>query len=186
MKTLLLLSSLAISLTACATLEPEECLRADWNSIGYTDALKGKTVLLADHRQACASVKVQPDQNAYMQGYNKGSQQFCTYESGLKVGQDGNSVSDICDKPGLSKAFYRGYGQGKKVYDKQQEIEGKEQERQEIEKKLTDIKLGKPNTSPAELDILYREKELLNKEIHLLEQELDDIQDTHSHYQHRN
>ncbi len=176
MQKALLLSCIAVLLNACATLEPEDCLRGDWQSIGYSDALNGKSILLNDHADACAKVHVVPNQSLYLQGYDTGARQFCTYDKGLQVGTEGRYVPDeLCTRVGLIEPFQSGYQRGKRIYEKQQEIERKNSSIDDIEKKLNDIRQGKQQATPQEVDLLYREKELIRKEIDLLQREKDGL-----------
>lgn len=171
MKSAWLVMGVSVLLTSCATLEPEECKTADWVKLGYSDAMSGSSVMLSDYSKDCAKAGVTPDQTAYMSGYNNGAKAFCTYDKGVEVGEKGKSVSDLCNKPGLAEEFNRGLEKGKKLYAKQKEISSKEDERSKIEKKLNDIKTGKVQGSAQEVDMMYREKGLIEKEIEVLKRE---------------
>lgn len=175
MKKAVLLCGAAVALNACASLSPEECKTADWARLGYADAMKGDAAQLPDYVKDCAKAGVTPDPRAYMGGYDSGAKAFCTYEKGVEVGEQGRWVADLCNKPGLAEAFNQGLAKGKKRYEKQQEIDRKEDERNKLEQKLKDIKDGKAQSSVQEVDLLYREKELVDKEIDVLKREKDAI-----------
>lgn len=162
---------LGVSLSACATLEPEECKTADWTKLGYSDAMTGESVRLSDYGKDCAKAGVTPDQNAYMSGYNSGAKAFCTYDKGVEVGENGKYVSNLCNKPGLAEEFNRGLAKGKQLRAKQQEISNKESERDAIEEKLKAVKDGKSQVSAQDVDLLHREKALVEKEIEALKRE---------------
>ncbi len=170
-KTLCCLSFVTL-LSACASMTPQECQNADWNRIGFSDAANGKNIQLSEHQQACAAVKITPDHNAYMAGYNAGAVQYCTYDKGLEVGKAGLSKSDTCNTPALASQFQLGYERGYKIHDKQSEIDAKQQRLDEIKDKLDKVQSNKLLITPQEIDLLYREKELINKEVDLLKKEL--------------
>ena len=53
---------MAYALSGCATMSPEECLQANWEEVGYHDAVEGYHVSRSsEHREACASTGVQVD-----------------------------------------------------------------------------------------------------------------------------
>lgn len=175
MKSAWLVMGVSILLASCATLEPEECKTADWTKLGYADAMDGSSMRLGDYGKDCAKAGVTPDQTAYTSGYNSGAKAFCTYDRGVEVGEKGKYVSDICSKPGLAEDFNRGLAKGKKLNDKQKEISRKEDERSKIEQKLSDIKAGKLQSSAQEVDLIHREKGLVEKEIEALKREKESI-----------
>lgn len=174
---LMMLGACSVLLASCASMSPEECKVADWTKRGYSDALRGNTVRLLDYQQDCAKVGVVPNQQAYLNGYNNGARQFCTYENGFKAGEERGSASDICNKPELGDAFHKGLRKGKKLYKKHKEILNKEIEVSKIESTIKDVRAGKKQLSAQELDLLYREKALLNKEIDSLEDQIDDLRE---------
>ena len=54
------------ALAGCATMSPEECLRANWEEVGYNDAVEGYPVSRSlEHRKACASAVVIVDFELY-------------------------------------------------------------------------------------------------------------------------
>ena len=172
MKNTLCCLSLVTLLSACATMTPQECQVADWNRVGFGDAVAGKAILLADHQQACAAAKIVPDQPAYMAGYNAGAAQYCTYDKGLEVGKSGLSAPSTCNTPTLAALFRPGYERGYAIHGKQSELDTKQQRVDEIEQQLERIRKQQAQLTPQEVDLLYREKEVLNKEMDLLRKEL--------------
>jgi hypothetical protein len=159
-------------LSACATMTPKECKNANWRDIGYSDALDGKSVQLSGHREACAKVKVRPNREVYMSGYRRGSREFCTYESGLQFGKRGKNASNICTSVASGRDFFRGYDKGKQIYDIKKEIDEQRDQHRKIEKKIRKVRKSKEKDSDREIDLLYREKELINREIDSLRREL--------------
>lgn len=167
------LISITILITSCATMSPNECKNADWKSIGYTDGSRGRAVRLSKHADACAKVQITPDKTVYMSGYKRGEKVYCTYDSGLGKGSSGGDISDICLTSGLKENFQKGYKKGKKIYAKKQQIEAKEREINSFNKKIEEIKKGKGGVK--DMDLVYREKALVEKELSLLTTELNNI-----------
>ncbi|MCU7836078.1 MAG: DUF2799 domain-containing protein [gamma proteobacterium symbiont of Taylorina sp.] len=111
------------SLSACASLNKEECQQADWYDIGYHDGKSGyKVSRLSDHRQACAEHHIYPDKMRYKQGYNLGLIHYCTPENALQTGLAGNTYQGICPHE-AEKSFLKKYYQGKAIYDLSNEID---------------------------------------------------------------
>ena len=78
-----------LALSSCATLDKDECMTADWYSIGFEDGSKGRAEnYLAEHRKACAKHGVTPDFNQYSQGHNRGTDSFCTPDRALRMAAD--------------------------------------------------------------------------------------------------
>jgi len=160
---------LSLLLSSCSTMSTDECKTVNWRDKGFEDAMQGNPVHLSRHRKACAAVKVIPNRAVYMSGYNAGSRQFCTYQSGLRFGKEGKLAANICSAPGIRGKFFEGYNKGKRIYNVNSQILSKESEIYQVDKK---IKKARKRSSVAELDLLYREKELIYSEIAALRREL--------------
>ncbi len=107
---------LALIIQGCATLSKEECLYADWYQIGYEDGSRGKEVLqLSKHRKACAKAGVTPDRNFYEKGHQEGLLNYCTYQMGLRLGSNGNSMPQFCPQAARAK-FTHGFQHGAERY----------------------------------------------------------------------
>jgi vacuolar-type H+-ATPase subunit I/STV1 len=170
MKTILI-ASLAILVSSCTSMSPKECKVADWKVVGYQDALRGSNTQIADYNQSCAKVNIKPNVPLYMQGYNQGAKLFCTYDNGLKEGENGDYVSNTCKRPGLTYNFMQGYQQGYKLYEKQQRINDLQQKIDSLNEKIEAIRDSKVKRSTQDIDLLYREKELINQQIALSKSE---------------
>lgn len=84
-------------LASCASLSKEECLSANWHTIGYTDGAAGRTAdYIAQHQEACARVNVTPDLNAWLAGREQGLPQYCTPVNAYAVGRRGSALSPVC------------------------------------------------------------------------------------------
>jgi hypothetical protein len=115
-KLLLLLATL--TLAGCETMTVPECQVADWGRVGFADGARGESESrLAAHVESCASAGVQPNAQAYRQGWDAGIQRFCTAPNGWREGVQGNIGRDsVCrGQPGY-EAFSRYLGAGLQVY----------------------------------------------------------------------
>src|SRR5262245_62574282 len=91
-------SSLALLalLAGCATLDKNECLRADWYAIGLEDGARGQPIeRLGEHRRACAEHGVTPQTERYLTGRGEGLKSYCTYEKGFSVGRSWQSYAGV-------------------------------------------------------------------------------------------
>lgn len=173
-----------VVLSACASLSEEECLAADWYTIGVEDGSKGYQVSrIGAHRKACAEVGVQPDMARYNEGRNLGLQSFCTRERGYAEGEKGRSYSGVCPQH-LEPLFMQGYLAGQDVYRTKQNIRRLEKElagvrgevaqiRENLDQGYTVDKAGKKHPlSKYERDAMYERLLALGKEEGRLEGEI--------------
>ncbi|HEY0845921.1 MAG TPA: DUF2799 domain-containing protein [Noviherbaspirillum sp.] len=107
----------ALLLAGCASLSPEQCVRADWRQIGFSDGAVGASAArINDHAKACAEVGVRPDLDAYLRGREQGLVNYCQPENGFAVGRSGNlpNAGD-CPEP-MKPAFMDQYRDGYQVH----------------------------------------------------------------------
>lgn len=105
-KTVALISTL-LSLIGCshATLDREDCLKGDWETLGLQDGLAGKTVgELNLHKQACLEYGITPNQKQYMAGREKGLVEYCKIENAVTTGLNGQLYQSVCPKE-IDEAF---------------------------------------------------------------------------------
>ncbi|HET7672820.1 MAG TPA: DUF2799 domain-containing protein [Burkholderiales bacterium] len=118
----------SLLLTGCASLKREDCVQADWYTIGLEDGARGRAVeRLGDHRRACAEHNIAPNAERYMAGRNEGLKTFCTYERGYSEGRAGHAYAAACPQP---TNFLAGYNRGR-------ELHALYRERDEIERETT-------------------------------------------------
>lgn len=144
----LLLVTLLV-LSACSTISEEECLAADWYSIGFEDGSKGYPVSrIGNYREDCAEVGVAPDAEQYREGRLVGLESFCTYERGYSEGKRGARNRNVCPPGPLEAEFTDGYSDGRYVYDLNQQIRGLERDLADVRDEMSQIR--------TELDQGYR------------------------------
>lgn len=112
----------AFLLTGCATLSQEECVNANWQTIGFEDGIQGYyTDRVRLHREACAEHGVAPDMDAYLRGHHQGLERFCTHRKGLELGAKGASYNNVCPDE-LAQRFLTGYQEGRRIHQLSTEL----------------------------------------------------------------
>ena len=109
--------ALLVALNGYATLSPDECLHADWRTIGYEDGIQGRDLsILSQHRQACAEVGVAPDLDAYQAGRADGVRVFCRPPNAYEQGRQGHAYSGVCPAD-MEQEFIAAHGEGMAIFD---------------------------------------------------------------------
>ena len=152
-----------LALGACSTLSQEECITADWKTIGFEDGSRGySSQRISAHRESCAEYGVAPDFDRYLVGHSQGLHNYCNYNNGFQLGKSGAGFNAICPEE-IAAPFLSGYQQGRKIYDVTNQLTAMEKERQLI---LEDI-----HHTSSEIDkkrdmvIAQSTGELLRKEL---------------------
>ncbi len=141
---LLLITLLVLS--ACATISEEECLAADWYSIGVEDGSKGYPMSrIGAYRKDCAEVGVAPDADQYGQGRDYGLESFCTYERGYAEGKRGASNQAVCPPGQLEAEFMQGYNAGHYIYGVKQNIRSLERDLADVREGIDEIRTNLDN-----------------------------------------
>lgn len=113
----------ATLLSACATLSRNECVTADWQTIGLEDGSKGYPVnRIGDHRKACAEHGVTPDLESYQTGHANGLRLYCVPRNGYQVGKRGGSDAGLCPTD-LQGAFSAALSSGQEIYQAEKAVE---------------------------------------------------------------
>ena len=130
---------IASALNGCAMPEKNNCLHADWFSIGYNDGAKGfKSSHISQHRQACDRYGVAPDFETYERGRRQGLTEWCTPRNGYVMGAAGRKYNGVCPK-NLEPAYLEAYSQGEAVYAYQAQIGVRQQAVQKLRAELDAI-----------------------------------------------
>ena len=123
-----------LALSGCASLSEDECLSADWRTIGFTDGAQGRTVGHVDrHREACAGVGVAPDLDAWLAGRQQGLRQYCTPQNAYRLGRSGRALSPVCSNPDTLRPAH---ARGQRFYRIGQDIREAESELFEMRRDL--------------------------------------------------
>jgi len=160
-------------MSGCASLDKEECLNADWRTIGYEDGTRGYSgSRIGTHRKACAKHGVAPDLGEYEEGRLMGLREYCTPSNGYRLGTMGKGYNGVCP-PDLAPAFRHAIQEGQKLYDLKREAQ---QQRRELQKAYEDLDALKTELSDKEAELIKshvsprRRKQLLD-ELRILEDE---------------
>jgi len=107
----------AMYLNGCSTLNKNECLNAEWESIGYQDGVKGYLQSrIGRHRKACSEYGIKPDLSKYISGYDDGVREYCKPQRGYSRGLKGYENKGAC-KGSTRKIYNNAYMQGRQIYN---------------------------------------------------------------------
>ncbi len=159
--------------TGCATLGKDECLHADWRSIGYEDGARGLPgSQIGKHRKACAKHGVRPNLDLYERGRREGLREYCIPRKGYYLGLRGNRYNGNCPRD-LEGAFLNALEQGRYVYGLEMQLGNKEKA---LKKKYNQLDVVEQDLADMEAELIKdgtgssRRRQLLG-EIRLLEDE---------------
>lgn len=108
--------TMAFLLPACASMNKEDCVSADWQSVGYEDGSKGlNTEEFSDRKKQCAKHGITVSEDLYSKGYDEGLSQYCTPKGGLLAGESGKKYQNVCSTE-LEAAFLPIYEKGLKYH----------------------------------------------------------------------
>lgn len=128
---LIKMSIFVFFLNGCASINKEQCENMNWVNRGYSDGKEGLPAnQFAKYQAQCAKHKITIDQEHYRSGHQDGLKIFCTYENGMRQGEEGESNELVCPE-NLASEFNRGHQAGYKVYELRAEIERQKKAQEE-------------------------------------------------------
>ena len=137
-------------ISGCASMGKDECLQADWQTIGYEDGSRGYPGnRIGVHRKACAKHGVAPDLAAYEAGRQKGLVVWCAPRNGYRIGLRGGHYNGVCPQE-MEKPFVEAVSRGRAVHG--------------YEKQVTKAR--------GELKQMHRDLELMDVDLETMEAEL--------------
>jgi len=161
-------------LGGCATIPAEQCATIDWYDLGVKDGLAGYVAAnrLVRHRDACAGVKIVPNEKLYLQGHQEGLAKYCRPENALREGLAGRSYANVCDQT-FKYIHQAAYG----VYYLKHRIDNNLDEVSRKEAELRDEKTSSSqrNKLRSEIRDLDRQRETLRDDLFSAERELERI-----------
>lgn len=99
-------------LSACATMNKEECQLADWQAVGYKHGSQGQGAATFNEYQAdCADHNIKADYSAFKRGHQEGLDHYCVYETGLRTGSAGSNYNGNCPSrryPSFADGYHEG------------------------------------------------------------------------------
>jgi len=109
-------------LGGCSSMNQNECLTADWRTIGYEDGVNGYSGdRIAQYRKACAKYGVTTNLDLYQRGRAQGLLEFCQPANGYRAGVQGRSYNGVCPAS-LEPKFIAAYGAGHQLYVLQSKV----------------------------------------------------------------
>lgn len=164
---LFIFTSWYVVLSGCATLGKNECLYADWRTIGYEDGARGfPASRIGNHRKACTKHGIAPDFELYEQGRLQGLQEYCTLQQGYGLAISGKIYSNVCPDY-LEHDFLEGYNQGRIVYEAQLEVK---RLKSDLKKLYVDLAAVKQKLSDFETELIREDNIGPRRRKYLLEE----------------
>lgn len=118
------LAGVAVALSGCASMTPEECRTADWYERGMYDGLQGEPrAYIEEHRAVCAKAGVKTDVSLWQKGRMVGIRQYCQPDNAEALGLKGRTYQSGACPPEMESAFLQRYRAGKRVYDAEQRVQ---------------------------------------------------------------
>lgn len=107
-------------LSGCTKMMNEnQCLVADWRTVGYEDGSQGRDQQWLSRRsEACAEFGVTPDLDQYLFGRSQGLEVYCQPRRGFSLGLRGTVYENVCPT-GLEGSFLAGYQDGLGLRDRE-------------------------------------------------------------------
>lgn len=174
---------LALAISGCASLNKEECLTADWRTVGFHDGAAGYTAERIDaHRQACAEHGVAPNLDRYLDGRQNGLKEYCRPARGYQEGLEGVAYGGVCP-PELEQAFVGAHEAGLRIHAMEDDIHDQERALRAKERRLKEVS-GKSaaaqstiiaSNNPTTRARALADIQSLNKEKGELEHEIDSL-----------
>lgn len=163
---------LALTLASCASISKSECTAGNWADLGYRDGAQGKSrSVLADYVETCAEHGAQVARDSYLRSYETGLLTYCTYDSGLTSGENGDGFSSVCGATPGAHAFREGWESGHEEYEYRREYREFESQLNSKEDALADVtrRLRESELTDDERARLNRKKLRLRRDIEELE-----------------
>lgn len=112
-------------LSGCGKMMNEnECLVADWRTIGFQDGSAGRTTdWLAKRGEACAEFGVAPNMDQYLMGRDQGLISFCEPRRGFELGRRNGRYDNVCPS-NLEGGFLNAYQDGRGLIQREQNVSG--------------------------------------------------------------
>ncbi|MDP8162392.1 DUF2799 domain-containing protein [Pasteurella skyensis] len=111
-------------LQACTpSLSREQCLRGNWQAIGYNDGVQGRYPSRIDaHQEACAETGVIPNFRQWEMGRKQGLVHYCTEVNARRLGEQGYSFNSVCP-PHQAAKLQRVYDRAYRQYQRKKQRE---------------------------------------------------------------
>ena len=172
-------------------MSPEECLQANWEEVGYNDAIEGYPVSRSsEHREACADTGVSVNFELYRNGHALGLPYYCTREIGFETADHGGEFATQCRRETFPD-YVAGYSEGLDVFALKTEmreieiqIDEKSDQAEALLKQIGQLRTARDNpelSQDARREARYQLTQLeslystLNQDIEALTRARDDV-----------
>lgn len=98
--------SFCIFFHGCTNIEKNECKKTYWPSQGFEDGQEGRPSRLSMFLTKCSPFHVTVDNQAYLEGYDKGLDLFCSEDSAFSRGFQGLTPENVCENNAKYKTGY--------------------------------------------------------------------------------
>jgi len=99
----------------------EACMDSDWYQAGHRDGEAGYPRRAAEVSAGCRNYGISGDRMGYREGWRDGNSRYCTYESGLYIGQSNQTYSGVCSGRNHYH-FWQGYEEGRDRYRSERRV----------------------------------------------------------------
>ena len=177
---ILLVLSVSLFITGCASISEEQCLAGNWQELGYKDGSSGaSTTRVQKYAEVCTEHGVSVNQDLYLIGYKQGIESYCTDARGFRSGEGGSSFNEAC--LGFTE-YEQAFSEGYVIYQIKSEYASLINEYNDrlddfyvIEDKL---KIDE-NLSDKERKRLHLKQERIKRELRGLRYDIRDFENTH-------
>jgi hypothetical protein len=168
---------LAVAVSGCETMTPNECKLANWREIGLRDGLQGETMAMLDERSGdCAKAGVRIDADQYLAGRGQGLQNYCRLDNAVPLGLSGGSYSGVCS-PLVDVEFRRRHQAARAVYELRGKVNDLAGRSERVQRRLRDADRDEDKQLKAadKEDDRKRIRKDFDERRHHLRQELRDL-----------
>lgn len=166
---------LLVVLTACATMQEDECRTADWREVGLRDGLAGlPSSTLASYHDACSKHGIVPDSDLYREGRAEGLTGYCVLENAAAEGLAGRRYKNVCPV-GVDRSFRQLNDAGYAVFTVREQMDDVYRKINSLENELADDDTTEERRTAIrdELRKLDRQIGRLRDDLRWKERELD-------------
>lgn len=148
-------------LSACATLNENECSTVNWQQLGDSDGGQGFGELrIAKHVKACEKFNIPVDRVSYGTGWRAGIARFCIPQNGFSLGIAGKAYRNSCPSE-LAGSFLDAYQPAKRFHDAEKRVRALESS---INFRITEISRLAGSKDPKDIKRLREESDTLKWE----------------------
>lgn len=163
----------AILLSACATLNEDQCKATSWSDLGFTDGARGSSsAYVSQHQSACTKFGISVDTAQWQSGWERGIRTFCTPANGVAKGKSGALNNNVCPAD-LAVNFNEGHRVGKQVHDRRRAVASLQSEIEADIRALADTPEAERPAKQLIIEVKRNRMFTLQSELNRAEREAD-------------